>query len=483
MTDRRSDDPARSSRRRQPRGDGHGTRGHLLAAVLLIGIAPAVREAEMTDEQVLAGAEERIERYRKADVRLTIRLSGGEPASHVPVRIEQGRHQFLFGSNVFMLGRCRVPEHNRLYEEQFARLLNYATVPFYWWSYEPEAGKPRHEETEAFLGWCRRHRIAVKGHPLMWNFVDPRWLPDDLSAIRRLQLERIEDCVGRFRDIGYWDVVNEAVKFDRPEILRNAPKLTAAVHEVGKMEFVRQAFRAARAANPDAVLLINDYITTEEYATEVIGRLTDESGRPLYDVIGIQCHQHGGTWGAAHTWAICERFSRFGVPLHFTEATILSGQQGWNLAETRPAFDWASTPEGEARQAQEVVRFYTVLFSHPAVEAITWWDFADQGAWQRAPAGLLRRDMSPKPAYGELLRLVKDRWWTRAERVTDDEGTCEFRGFGGDYVVRARIGGRVYEGTFTVRAPSRRLGREGGGPQRPENRITVRLTGTGPAEK
>jgi hypothetical protein len=29
------------------------------------------------------------------------------------------------------------------------------------------------------------------------------------------------------------------------------------------------------------------------------------------------------------------------------------------------------------RQADEAERFYTMLFSYPAVEGIFWWDFAD----------------------------------------------------------------------------------------------------------
>ena len=49
-----------------------------------------------------------------------------------------------------------------------------------------------------------------------------------------------------------------------------------------------------------------------------------------------------------------------------------------------------------------------MIFSHPAVEAITWWDFSDRGAWQRAPAGFLRDDLSPKPAYERLQQPVKE---------------------------------------------------------------------------
>jgi len=83
-----------------------------------------------------------------------------------------------------------------------------------------------------------------------------------------------------------------------------------------------------------------------------------------------------------------------------------------------------------------------MLFSHPAVQAITWWDFSDFRAWQGAPAGLLRRDMTPKPAYEELLRLIKGKWWTRSVLHSSAEGSASFRGFLGDYEVSVAAPGR-----------------------------------------
>jgi hypothetical protein len=63
-------------------------------------------------------------------------------------------------------------------------------------------------------------------------------------------------------------------------------------------------------------------------------------------------------------------------------------------------------------------------------------------AWQQAPAGLVRSDMSPKPAYEELRSLVKGKWWTKEETATGPGGSIEFRGFLGQYEVEARLGGR-----------------------------------------
>ena len=363
--------------------------------------------------------------------------ASGRPVPGAKVAVEQTRHAFLFGCNIFIWGRAGDEKAEAAYRQRFAELLNYATLGFYWPSYEPREGQPGHEYAERVARWCRQNGILCKGHPLAWNFADPHWLPDDTEQVRKLQLGRIDDCVRRFAGlIDRWDVVNEATHFERDEFLKRAPKTTALWQKFGRTEFTVECFEHARAANPKATLLINDYRTDPPYE-KVIENLVDREGKRLYDVIGIQSHMHGGTWGTGKIWEVCDRFARFGVPLHYTETTILSGEKGWE--RKRP---WKTTPEGEEYQAREVVRFYTMLFSHPAVEAITWWDFSDRAAWQGAPAGFIRSDMTPKPAYDELKKLIKGKWWTRMELTTDGEGKASFRGFAGDYKIAVTAPGK-----------------------------------------
>ena len=95
--------------------------------------------------------------------------------------------------------------------------------------------------------------------------------------------------------------------------------------------------------------------------------------------------------------------------------------------------DWPTTPEGEERQAEETIQHYKTLFSHPLVEGITWWDLSD-GGWLNAPAGLLRKDGSSKPAYDELMKLIKGEWWISPTKLTtDNDGEIQFNGFPGEY--------------------------------------------------
>ncbi len=122
-----------------------------------------------------------------------------------------------------------------------------------------------------------------------------------------------------------------------------------------------------------------------------------------------------------------------------TETTLLSG-------EIMPAHivdlndyqvdSWPSTPEGEERQAEEIVRHYRNVFAHPATESLTYWGLADEGAWLGAPSGLVRLDGTPKPAYFALRDLIKREWWMApTTATTDDAGRVVIDGIAGAYSV------------------------------------------------
>ena len=407
--------------------------------VLLFSLANTTVAANdvPSDEELWVGAEARIEKYRKSDVEIMVTDAQGKPIPGVKVLVEQINSAFLFGSNIFMWGQTGDAKLDEAYKRQFAGLFNFATLGFYWWSYERKQGEPSHDRWMAVARWCCENGVKPKGHPLAWNFVDPAWLPDDPDEIFKLQLGRIEDCVSHFKGtIDTWDVVNEMAHYDREKIKNEqAPKLTRVIDEVGPIDYTRQCFQAARKANSNATLLINDYRLDERYK-KVIENLVDDEGKPLYDVIGIQSHMHGGAWPNRKIWEVCERFAKYGVPLHFTEVTILSGKRNWHKPDGQK---WLSTPEGERQQTEDVVRFYTMLFSHPSVEAITWWDFSDRGAWKSAPAGFLRADMTPKPSYTALRDLIRRKWRTNTELKTDADGIAKLRGFHGDYKVTVEM--------------------------------------------
>lgn len=398
------------------------------AAWLSRAVRPADRSATEQGEDPVAEAEERIQRHRRGPGVVLVRDAAGQPVPGAQVRVEQVRHAFRFGCNLFRFGRLPEPEIETAYRDRFSALLNYATLGFYWPMYEPQSGRPTYDYTDRVVDWCAAHQIVCKGHPLVWDFADPRWLPQEFADIRRLSHKRVEDIVTRFKGrIDLWDVVNEPTHLGRFKT-----RLGEWALSEGAVPYTRDHLKIARHADPDAVLLVNDYRTDPAFY-QILDQLR-EGGKLLFDAVGIQSHMHDGGWPLRRVWEVCDRYAALGLPIHFTETTIVSGPR------RGPGENWGPTsPELEARQADYVPKFYTMLFAHPSVEAITWWDFSDNGAWQRAAAGWLRADMSPKPVYDRLLSLIKGRWWTRAEGDTNAQGEYRLEAFYGVQRVAARL--------------------------------------------
>lgn len=374
-----------------------------------------------------AATQARIRKYRMTDLTVIVRDAGGHAVPNVRVAVRQTRHAFLFGSNIFLLKPDDTSSVQRAYQDRFAALFNYATLPFYWGSFESTQGKPDYARLDGMARWCVAHGITAKGHPLVWHEVYPEWAPKGPDAAIPLLQARTTDLVSHYKDtIHVWDVVNEA----------NSPSGDtgegAWIKRDGAAKVVETALGWARAAGQGTreTFLYNDYRLDDTN----LGLLTQMKcdGR-LPDAIGMQSHMHGGTWALADVWAKCETFARFGRPLHFTETTVVSGPKPDPVTPS----NWVSTHEGEKTQADYVARFYTLLFSHPSVRAITWWDLSDLGAWQDAPAGLVRKDMSPKPAYDRLMTLIHRTWWTNAQTRTGASGRSTVRAFYGDYQVTA----------------------------------------------
>ncbi|MDR2505381.1 MAG: endo-1,4-beta-xylanase [Oscillospiraceae bacterium] len=393
-------------------------------------------------------------KHRRNNVRLRIVNSDGTNAARTPVRIKQTNHEFLFGCGAFDAvplanGSADAAALARLNErmEKWLEVFNFGTLPFYWGRYEPEQGKPQDKELHRAAEWLRGRGVKVKGHPLCWHTVCAPWLMNYSNAdILRLQLERIRRDMGGFAGlIDMWDVINEVVIMPIFDKYDNA--ITRVCKDLGRVQMIREVFAAAKETNPGATLLLNDFNTSIDYEILIDGCLN--AGVPI-DAIGIQSHQHQGYWGLEKLNAVLERFSSFGLPIHFTENTIISGDlvpayiedlNDWQVKE------WPSTSED--RQAREMKEMYETLFAHPLVQAITTWDHTD-GKWLNAPSGVLRSDNGEKPANAMLRELIKGEWFTEVSGVTDENGEICFEGYLGEYLIQR--GGAQTEFTLTKTA-------------------------------
>ncbi len=124
---------------------------------------------------------------------------------------------------------------------------------------EPQRGRFDFSAADALARFARSHDMAFRGHTLVWHASNPAWLDQNglLARDETLLTAYIAAVMGHFRGrIHSWDVVNEVLqpKDGRADGLRASPWLTAF-----GPGYIDLAFHAARAADPKAMLVYNDW--------------------------------------------------------------------------------------------------------------------------------------------------------------------------------------------------------------------------------
>ncbi len=372
--------------------------------------------------------------HRKVTKKIRFEDALGNPIANKQIAVKQTNHSFLFGCGAFDF----IPyvmngdEEHKQITDSWLEIFNYGTLPFYWGQFETKEGEPATDKLMKTAKYLNSKNVKVKGHPLCWHTACADWLMKyDNETIMKKQLERIDREVTGFKGIiDMWDVINEVVIMPIFDKYDNA--VTRICKGKSRVGLIKEVFEKAHECNPDATLLLNDFNTSINYEILIDGCLN--AGVPI-SAIGIQSHQHQGYWGKEKLSEVLDRFSSFGLPIHFTENTLISGEimpayiedlNDWQVDE------WPSTPDGEKRQADQIEEMYRILFEHPYVEAITTWDYRD-GAWLKAPSGFIRKDNSLKPSYKMLKKLIRQEWWTDVTVMTDSEGYVTLKAFKGDY--------------------------------------------------
>jgi endo-1,4-beta-xylanase len=235
-----------------------------------------------------------------------------------------------------------------------------------WESVEPVRGEFNWKRADELVAFAKAHGQKVRGHTLVWHSQLPRWLTTgsfEPGELKDLMVAHIATEAGRYRgEIYAWDVVNEAFNDDgswRPSIW----------HDAMGPDYVAIAFRATRAADPDAKLYINDYnIETDgpkmQALYDLVASLKRE-GVPI-DGVGLQSHFIGGKMPADFQ-AVMQKFAALGVDVAVTEL---------DLRLPLPASE-----EALKAQATDFARVVTACRETPRCVGVTTWGVTDDHSW------------------------------------------------------------------------------------------------------
>jgi len=324
------------------------------------------------------------------------------------------RPGFMFGCNGFQYA-----DYGKPYADYYESLFNYTTLPFYHGDTEPIKGQPDYSKVDKLLKWLQNTQIVYKGHPLIFfvagNVQD--WIKNkSFEETKQLCMNYIRNSILKYRGrIHIWDVINEA--HVQPEVGHGINGFTKDQN----VELTYAAAKMAHEADPTCYRIINSTGTWSDYymgrhpaiwQDNVYNYLQSvEDTKCEFEAIGLQYYHSGRD--LLEFERDVERFARFKKPIHITELQIPSSSaeipnaEWWGGGVGGSRFPWHGSQFTETIQADWVESVYTMLFSKPYIEAITWWDLADPSFVPHG--GLINADMTPKEGYHRLKALL-DKW-------------------------------------------------------------------------
>lgn len=376
---------------------------------------------EYLDDQFLSDIDDRIREVRMDTFEIIIlNESTGLPLTNQEIEFELIKHDFIFGCNIYGFNKSSSESKNEDYANYFKGLFNFAVLPFYWASYEPDEGEfPTDEWINFTLNWCEQNNITTKGHPLSWTNPAgvPDWLPDDDEKILDLLKDRMKRIMNKYQDrIHVWDVVNEPVH-------------TPTFGGLSTFDYVETCYDWAHEYDRDAHLTINDYgIIGHDFGYGPFYNLIQQlvqNDVPI-DSIGFQAHEPRTDWiPAIEIWNTLEAYSVFGIPIFITEFTPTS-------APVPITNSWKKGLWSEENQAEYAEKFYKICLAHPNVKGVIWWDLWDGASWLDQ-GGLINEDMNKKEVYKRIDDLINDEWHSEGSETTNSNGKLDFKGFYGIY--------------------------------------------------
>ncbi len=304
------------------------------------------------------------------------------------------------------------------YEQAFVRECAILTPEseLKWGTLRPSPDRYNFGPGDALLKFAESNGLKMRGHTLaFWQSI-PGWFKSYVTPenARQVLTQHIQNVCGHYAGkLHSWDVLNEAVNPDdrNPDGLRNSPWLTL----IGP-DYIPLAFNTARAADPSALLVYNDYGIEYDFPgvdarrTAMLNLLHKMKSQNVpVQAFGIQAHLYGDNMGKMNARAISSFFkdvSDMGLKILITELDVTD----------------AKLPADPTARDQAIANAYStyldVALKNPNVIVVETWGLSDKYTWlsQHAPradgqaARVMPLDVSlnPKAAYQSIVQAFQN---------------------------------------------------------------------------
>lgn len=296
---------------------------------------------------------------------------------------------------------CPVQPYDARYTPTFTQNFDRATPENEFkmvWT-QPKKGQFDFRAADGIAALAATQRKTVRGHALVYPAANPGWIdrPFFLSPWTRTSLlntmrTHIYTMVGHFKSqfpgvVTEWDVVNE------PFVQSGARDNNVYQRVIGN-DWIEQAFRAANAADPDALLYLNEFdADTPNARQSAVYALVSDFVRRGVPIDGVGLEMHVGADGRYPTLAelknVMAQYAALGLRVSITELDVLRPVEGDPVLVQRAAYNTV------AQACQESTNCV----------GVTIWGVADQYSWRSAPqmATLITSNFTRKRAY-DLVR-------------------------------------------------------------------------------
>ncbi|MBM7819423.1 endo-1,4-beta-xylanase [Cellulosimicrobium cellulans] len=290
-------------------------------------------------------------------------------------------------------GRLSESSYQAVADREFSLVV--AENAMKWDATEPSRGSFSWGAADQVASYAAAQGADLYGHTLVWHQQLPGWVQGLTGAdLRTAMTDHVRAVAGHFAgDVEAWDVVNEAFEDD------GSRRQSVFQQRLGD-GYIEDAFRAARAADPDADLCLNDYSTDgiNAKSTAIYDLVADFTSRGVpIDCVGFQAHLIVGQVPSTLTQNL-QRFADLGVDVRITELDIRM-----------------NTPADASRLAQQASDYAKVFQACLDVDrctGVTLWGITDRYSWipgvfPGQGAALVWDDAyAPKPAYAAIAEVL-----------------------------------------------------------------------------